>query len=130
MGANIRASTTQPAPLGKGRKDSRPAIRVPFSTTMAKIHWRPSPQAMVRQWMALRLCDSRYASAMKARMPARPVNRPIKCSLQFVIQGLDGLIHVEAGAAEQPLPLHHHHQGALFLGTHHDDPVLVCEIGR
>src|SRR5271170_5982500 len=59
------------------------------STSTAKIHCSPSPQAAVRQRMAFRLVESSQASNKIAASPNKPVNRPklLPHALQFETVG-------------------------------------------
>src|SRR5271163_321746 len=56
------------------------------STSTAKIHCSPSPQAAVCQRMAFRLVESSQASDRIATNPSKPVNRPKRLSLSAGLQ--------------------------------------------
>src|ERR1700753_2155453 len=56
------------------------------STSTAKIHCSPRPQAAVRQRMAFRLVESSHATAKIATSPSNPVNRPKLGSLPHELE--------------------------------------------
>src|SRR5579863_3164021 len=49
-----------------------------FKTRMAKPICRPSPQKITRGWMARRLLENRYATAITTTRPSRPVKRSMR----------------------------------------------------
>src|ERR1700722_16008778 len=61
------------------------------STSTAKIHCNPSPQAAVCQRMDLRLVDNSHATGKMVIIPRNPVNSPKRFSLphQFEAVGTD-----------------------------------------
>src|SRR5580704_4752386 len=58
------------------------------STSKAKIHCSPRPQAAVRQRIAFRLVESSHATAKIATRPSNPVNRPKLGSLPYEFEAM------------------------------------------
>src|SRR6202030_2434930 len=52
-----------------------PSAKGVFRTRKAKPICRPSPQKITRGWMARRLLENKYATAMTTTRPSRPVKR-------------------------------------------------------
>src|SRR6185369_3969517 len=59
-------------------RDRNPSATGVFRTRKAKPICRPSPQKMTRGWMARRLVENRYATAMTTARPSRPVKRSMR----------------------------------------------------
>src|ERR1022692_2040521 len=80
------------------------------STSTAKIHCSPRPQAAVCQRMAFRLVESSHASDKIATSPSNPVNRPklfsllLPAQVKTVGKNLIETIVFPAGLAEKDDP--------------------------
>src|ERR1700722_8293756 len=93
------------------------------STSTAKIHCSPSPQAAVCQRMAFRLVESSHATVKMTTSPNKPVNRPKLFSLfgrvqcKTVREDLFETVVLPARVAAKNYPGGGQHEFAQYLQT-------------